>query len=150
MALPANMHEQLEKAEARLHLLPADEAPPAEEERARVQRWQEHVHEAAEAIRRADDVIEQLAGMPDVAAAERDNVLAMARSVRAEALAVMQRLIPDQAWFWTEVWQAGEREVDRQIAAGEGTVYYTDEDFEAALKAHMHDADTGIRAALLA
>ena len=138
MALPANMHEQLEKAEARLHLLPADEAPPAEEERARVQRWQEHVHEAAEAIRRADDVIEQLAGMPDVAAAER------------EALAVMQRLNPDQAWFWTEEWQAGEREVDRQIAAGEGTVYYTDEDFEAALKAHMHDADTGIRAALLA
>lgn len=50
MALPADMHEQLEQVEARLHLVPADAAPPAAEERERVQRWQEHVHEAAEAI----------------------------------------------------------------------------------------------------
>ena len=142
MALPADMHEQLERVEARLHLVPADEAPPAEEIRKRVERWQEYVHEAAEAIRRADDVIEQLAGMPDVATAERDSVLAMARSVRIEAFELMRRLNPDQIWFWTEEWQAGEREVDRQIAAGEGTVYYTDEEFEAALKSHMHDADT--------
>lgn len=25
---------------------------------------------------------------------------------------------PDQAWFWTPEWQAGERQVDREIAAG--------------------------------
>jgi len=105
-----------------------------------VQRWQEHVHEAAEAIRRADDVIEQLAGMPDVAAAERDGVLAVARSVRAEAFAVMQRLNPDQAWFWTETWQAKEREAGRQLAAGEGTVYDSDEEMLAALKARSHRA----------
>jgi len=138
MALAADMHEQLEQAEARLRLVPRDEMPPAEKERARVQRWQEHVHEAAEAIRRADHVVEQLAGMSD--AVERESVLAMARSVRAEAFAMMQRLNPDQAWFWTEEWQAKEREADRQLAAGEGTVYDTDEEMLAALKARSHRA----------
>lgn len=29
----------------------------------------------------------------------------------------------DQAWFWTERWQAMEREVDEQIARGEFTVH---------------------------
>ena len=139
MALPADMHEQLEQAEARLHLVPADEAPPAEEVRNQVERWQEHVHEAAEAIRRADGVVEQLAGMPDVAAAERNSVLAMAGSVRAEAFAVMQRLNPGQAWFWTEQWQAGEREADRQIAAGELTTFSTDEEFNAYVRALRPD-----------
>jgi len=91
LALPADMHEQLEQAEARVRLVPRDEMPPAEEVLAQVQRWQKHVHEAAEAIRRADDVIEQLAGMPEVAAAERESMLAMARSVRAEAFTVMQQ-----------------------------------------------------------
>ena len=141
MALPADMHEQLEQAEARLHLVPADEAPPAEEVRNQVERWQEHVHEAAEAIRRADGVIEQLAGMPDVAAAERNSVLAMARSVRAEAFAVMQRLNPDQAWFWTETWQAGQRRAEADVAAGRVTSFESDEEFFAALKARGRDAD---------
>ena len=141
MALPADMHEQLERAEARLHLVPADEAPPAEEVRYQVERWQEHVHEAADAIRRADGVIEQLAGMPDVAAAERNSVLAMARSVRAEAFAVMQRLNPDQAWFWTETWQAGQRRAEADVAAGRVTSFESDEEFFAALKARGRDAD---------
>lgn len=30
---------------------------------------------------------------------------------------------PDQAWFWTEDWQAGERQADAEIAAGELAVY---------------------------
>jgi hypothetical protein len=141
MALPADMHEQLEQAEARLHLVPADEAPPAEEVRNQVERWQEHVHEAAEAIRRADGVIEQLAGMPDVAADERKSVLAMARSVRAEAFAVMQRLNPDQAWFWTEKWQAGQRCAAADVAAGRVTSFESDEEFFAALKSRRRDAD---------
>jgi hypothetical protein len=42
---------------------------------------------------------------------------------------------PGQAWYWTEEWQAGEREADSQIAAGEGTVYDSGEEFLAALRA---------------
>lgn len=40
---------------------------------------------------------------------------------------------PDQAWFWTPEWQAGEREADADIAAGRGTRYRGDEEFLAAL-----------------
>jgi hypothetical protein len=29
---------------------------------------------------------------------------------------------PDQAWFWTPAWQAGEREADQQLEANEGDV----------------------------
>jgi hypothetical protein len=41
---------------------------------------------------------------------------------------------PDQAWFWTEEWQAGEREASEQIARGEVTTYMSDEEFLASLK----------------
>jgi hypothetical protein len=46
---------------------------------------------------------------------------------------------PDQAWFWTEEWQAGERRVDAQILAGQGRVFYSDEEFMAALEAAIED-----------
>lgn len=35
----------------------------------------------------------------------------------------------DQAWFWTDEWQVGEREASQQAAAGEGTVYENAESF---------------------
>jgi len=44
------------------------------------------------------------------------------------------RIDPDQAWFWTREWQEGEQEADAQLAAGEGTVYESTEDFVAHLK----------------
>lgn len=40
----------------------------------------------------------------------------------------------DQAWFWTEEWQAGEREADEDIAAGRGTYHDSDKDFLASLR----------------
>lgn len=39
----------------------------------------------------------------------------------------------DQAWFWTEEWQQGEREVDEEIARGETTVHDSPEEFFAHL-----------------
>jgi hypothetical protein len=29
----------------------------------------------------------------------------------------------EQAWFWTDAWQAGEREAGEQLAAGEGAMF---------------------------
>ena len=40
---------------------------------------------------------------------------------------------PDQAWFWTPEWQAGERRADAEIAAGGLPIYYSLEEFLAAL-----------------
>lgn len=34
----------------------------------------------------------------------------------------------DQAWFYTPAWLAGEREADKEIAAGRGTVHESVED----------------------
>ena len=45
---------------------------------------------------------------------------------------------PDQAWFWTEEWQAGEREADAQQAAGLGVAFDSDEEFTRALLAVMY------------
>lgn len=39
----------------------------------------------------------------------------------------------DQAWFWTDEWQAGEHEVDEQVAAGQVITYESAEDFTAYL-----------------
>jgi hypothetical protein len=40
---------------------------------------------------------------------------------------------PDQAWFWTPEWQAGEREADEDLAAGRFTRFNSDEEFERYL-----------------
>jgi len=39
----------------------------------------------------------------------------------------------DQAWFWTNEWQEGEREATGQLAAREGTVYSGEDEFLASL-----------------
>jgi hypothetical protein len=41
---------------------------------------------------------------------------------------------PEQAWFWTPEWQQGEREAEAQLAAGEGTVYESTDDFVSHLE----------------
>lgn len=44
------------------------------------------------------------------------------------------KLIPaDQAWFWSESWQAGEHEVDSDLDAGRTTRYDSDEVFLKSL-----------------
>jgi AbrB family looped-hinge helix DNA binding protein len=40
----------------------------------------------------------------------------------------------DQAWYWTEEWQAGEREVDEEIARGEERTFESAEEFVAHLR----------------
>ena len=42
---------------------------------------------------------------------------------------------PDQAWFWTPEWQAGERDVDENYAAGRWERFDDAESFLADLKA---------------
>lgn len=40
----------------------------------------------------------------------------------------------DQAWFWADEWQAGEREASEQIRAGVGTVYDDEDTFLDSLR----------------
>jgi antitoxin MazE len=47
----------------------------------------------------------------------------------------------DQAWYWTEEWQAGEREVDEAIARGEGIVTDGPDEFIASLRASVGDTE---------
>lgn len=51
---------------------------------------------------------------------------------------------PDQAWFWTPEWQAGEREADADIAAGRTTRYNSDEEFMAALDERSGSSDADV------
>ncbi len=47
----------------------------------------------------------------------------------------------DQAWYWTEEWQAGEREVDEEIARGERIVTDGPDEFVASLRAGVGDTE---------
>jgi hypothetical protein len=40
-----------------------------------------------------------------------------------------REIYPEQAWFWTPEWQEGEREANAQLAAGQATIYNSDEEF---------------------
>jgi len=41
---------------------------------------------------------------------------------------------PGQEWFWSEEWQAAEREAEADLAAGRFETFKTDEDFLASLE----------------
>ena len=46
---------------------------------------------------------------------------------------VLRQIDPDQAWFWTPEWQAGEREAEDDLAAARFRRFDSDEDFLAHL-----------------
>jgi bifunctional DNA-binding transcriptional regulator/antitoxin component of YhaV-PrlF toxin-antitoxin module len=79
-------------------------------------------------------------------------VLAEAKIAEGQALAVectpegvllrpVEERDPDQWWFWTEEWQAGEREVDAERDAGLGTLYLDDDEFIRSLEARLKPLD---------
>jgi hypothetical protein len=49
-----------------------------------------------------------------------------------------RQIDPDQAWFWTPEWLAGELEADAEMAAGRGRFFESDE----AFLAHLDEVDT--------
>ncbi len=51
------------------------------------------------------------------------------------ALGKQEGTDPDQGWFWTPEWLAGEVEADQNIAAGRVTHHDSDEAFLASLEA---------------
>lgn len=44
---------------------------------------------------------------------------------------------PDQAWFWTPAWQAGERQADEDLRTGNYADFDTMDDFITSLKEEM-------------
>jgi antitoxin (DNA-binding transcriptional repressor) of toxin-antitoxin stability system len=55
-------------------------------------------------------------------------------------VAQVHAIDPDQAWFWTPEWQAGEREIDEDRAAGiQGREFDSGEDFLAYLESVIED-----------
>jgi AbrB family looped-hinge helix DNA binding protein len=52
-----------------------------------------------------------------------------------------ERIDPDQAWFWTPEWQAGEREADADIAAGRTRCFNTGEELLAALESVERESE---------
>jgi antitoxin PrlF len=49
------------------------------------------------------------------------------------------KMVPaDQAWFWTESWQKGEREATADIEAGRVETFKDDESFDAYLESEAY------------
>src|SRR6202521_2474531 len=62
--------------------------------------------------------------------------------VTAEGILLRPQKVIDasQAWFWTPEWQAGEREVDAQLAAGGGESFASGEELLEALRKRARPA----------
>lgn len=63
-----------------------------------------------------------------------------ARAARETTEARLERIehmltAPDQAWYWTPEWQAGEAAADADMGAGRSTRHASEDDFLAALDA---------------
>lgn len=64
---------------------------------------------------------------------EGDDVAFVITPDGSVVLTGLKSIPSEQAWFWTDEWQAGEREASQQAADGEGTVYQNGEDFLESL-----------------
>jgi hypothetical protein len=53
------------------------------------------------------------------------------------------RIDPEQAWFWTRMWQEREREADDDLAAGRVTRFESDKEFLAVLDERTKTASRG-------
>ncbi len=92
--------------------------------------------ETAELLRAADWLIEKIQESPAETKPPRAVLIPQIREHRRQAFERMVELNPDQAWFWTEEWQSGERAIDRDIAAGApGEGPMTEDKFLAELDA---------------
>lgn len=145
--------------------------PPAETLRI-VQQWEENVSAFAEVIQEFDRIIAGLDALrpPEELQEEKRTLLATVRASRGQAFRTMVDLNPEEAWFWTEEWQRGQRQAEAEVAESANgpncfsdeeyvtalreyiaqgapfgkhpnRIYLTNEDFDAALRARMHDAD---------
>jgi len=72
---------------------------------------------------------------------EDDAYAALLRRAAAVGLHKPDPVPPDQAWFWTPEWLAGEIEASEDIAAGRVTRYDSDEEFLASLEERAGRAD---------
>ena len=86
-------------------------------------------------IRAADPLIALLPVNLDGMEPALFDFLRVARQVRQKAYALIAQYDLEQAWFWTEEWQRGERQADADKEAGRVTRFVSDEAFVAALKA---------------
>ncbi len=85
-------------------------------------------------VRAADGLIASVESSLVAEVAESDELLALAHALRRMAALVLAEHAPDQAWFWTPEWQAGERKADADKIAGRFTHYESGEAFLAALR----------------
>jgi hypothetical protein len=131
VAVQASEHE-LEERLQRLQLLPPVDRIPS------LPRG-ERVAALAQLIQASDDVLETLPPGQPGETSMVEGVRQLAKMVRGMAFQFMCEVNPEQAWFWTEEWQAGEREVDANQAAGRGTFLGDDAAFDAHLRALRPD-----------
>jgi hypothetical protein len=61
------------------------------------------------------------------------NVSRCSIEAREDGSLVLRPIDPDQRWFWTEEWQKGEAEADRDIREGRVIHHLNDEDFLKSL-----------------
>jgi antitoxin PrlF len=72
--------------------------------------------------------------------------LGLVRSVDVEVLAdgvvLLRGRDPGQSWYWSDDWQAGEREADDDMTAGRSEAFDSDEEFERRLAQVPLDAQS--------
>ena len=64
---------------------------------------------------------------------QRQESLILSPGASAALAEFLAEALNDQAWFWTEEWQAGERVVDEYLAAGDVEEFSTMDEFLASL-----------------
>lgn len=90
-------------------------------------------------IRAADAFLALLPSSPGTMEPALSDAARAAQDLRERAYTALADANPDQAWYWTEEWQRGERGADADKEAGRSTQFESDADFVAALKAMRPD-----------
>ncbi|HEU5406236.1 MAG TPA: hypothetical protein VFU48_00610 [Nitrospira sp.] len=92
------------------------------------------IETVARLIRAADAYADAIATQSSDVQSRYHDETVMIAGLRRLAMIIMADINSDQAWFWTEEWQAGEREIDARIAAGRTIRHASTEEFLVSLE----------------
>lgn len=96
-----------------------------------------YVRVAARYIKTSDRFLDLVSRLEGSLPSEIAAIVAVVRAGRMAAFMEIRALVPDDAWFWTEEWQARERAADLADAEGRYRSYDSSKAFLDSLRARM-------------
>lgn len=119
--------------------LTSSAADVLEDVRVADQRRKDLLKRVGKILRDIDAVTHAARETADLTDPEINRMITEFAAMRTPMIGIVRDLAPEEEWYWSEEWQAGEREIEAEKAAGRTNTYQSDDEFAALLTANRRE-----------